>query len=199
MGWNGEDGGTMPDGLAGQLAVVQGLLQMAASVAVVLLAIAAWRVLRAGQSGNLVQMEVDLQVHDIGGGDQIGELLVVLHNIAPREQVITNLFVEVRPSRHVPSGTGRLVPPSNLITHEERPLVLPARLRHTMGWTFEIPRDERLVRVTAAISQGDWMDADTVTVLGQKQFDQLGPTTRYLSRVFDVSAGGVSAGGFRRF
>jgi hypothetical protein len=169
-------------------------MQSLAGLAVLLLAFAGWRALRGRGAGNCVQLELDLQVLDVGNGSQIGELMIVLQNVGPRIQPVSNLLVEIRPSRHGQSGNGTVLPATNLITREERRLMLPPGLRHAATWTFEIPPDERLLRVTAAIGQDDWIDPDSVPTLGQRTFDELGPTGRYLSRVFDVSASG-----FRRF
>lgn len=181
--------------MAGEaMAAAQQGLQMVASLAVILLAFAAWRALRAAQAGNRVQMDVDLQVHDVGDEQMVGELLVVLQNVGPRLQTVSNLLIEVRPSRHAASGNGRVVPVTNLIADEEAALALPPGVRHAVTWTFEIPRAERLLRATAAIGQGVWIDGEGVTSIGQRTFAQLGASGRYLSRVFDVSAAG-----FRRF
>jgi hypothetical protein len=184
----------MPEGLTGFLPMVQSVVQSLAGVAVILLAFAAWRALRAGDAGNRVQLELDLQVHDVGAGAQVGELMIVLQNVGPRIQAVTNLFIEIRPSRHGASGNGKVVPASNLVTREDRPLQLPPAVRHAITWTFEIPPEERLLRVTAVISQGAWVDPDSIVTLGAKTFAQLGPSVRYLSRVFDVTSAG-----FRRF
>jgi hypothetical protein len=180
--------------MVGTLALTRDVLQIVASVAVILLAFGAWRSLRAGREGNPVQLDIDLQVIELGAGEQIGELMVVLQNVGRRTERVSNLFVEVRPSRHAASGVGTVVPATNLIAHEDMPLPLPPGLRHMASWTFEIPREERLLRVTVATGLGAWIDPDTVPALNQKAFVQFGPTIRYLSRVFDVSSAG-----FRRF
>ncbi len=184
----------MPDWPAEILPEVQAVMQIFASLAVILLAIGAWWTLRLGRAGNQVQLELDLQVHDVGGPELVGELMVVLQNVGSAAQNVTNLFIEVRPSRHGQTGAGRLVPATNLISREDKALVLPQAVRHVVTWTFDIPRDERLIRVTAAISQGEFMDTGVVMSLNQKVFTQLGPSLRYLSRVFDVASAG-----FRRF
>ena len=176
------------------LPVVQAVLQLLASLAVIGVAIGAWRAMRAGRAGNRVQLDVDLQVLEVGGGELVGELLVSLQNVGPAAQEVSNLFIEVRPSRHGQTGAGRVVPATNLISREDGAIELPPGVRHAVTWTFEIPRDERLMRVTAAIGQGDWVDPNGVISMGQRTMAQLGPSRRYISRIFDVSAAG-----FRRF
>ena len=166
--------------MADALGLVLTALQILSSLAVIFGVFAVLGVLKAARAGNRVQLEIDLQVLDLGGGDQVGELMVVLQNVGPRVQEVSNLFIEVRPSRHVASAAGTLV--------------LVPGVRQPLTWTFEIPRDERLLRATAVISQGKWIDPDEVSGLNQKTFGMFGDSVRYLSRVFDVS--GV---GFRRF
>lgn len=175
------------------LTLLRDLLQVVSSIALILLAFAAWRTMRAARMGNRVQLDVDLQVIDLGGGEQIGELMVVLQNTGPRVQDLTNLFIEIRPSRHVASAAGTVVPATNMVD-EDRPLRLVPGVRQPITWTFEIPRDERLLRTTVVISQGKWIDPDSVSVLASRSFEMFGPSVRYLTRVFDVSAAG-----FRRF
>jgi len=181
-------------GWADALTLVQTVLQILSSLAIILAACAIWGTLKAARAGNRVQLELDLQVLDLGGGDQVGELMVVLLNVGPRVQEITNLFIEVRPSRHVASAAGTVVPAVNMVPHDDEPLILVPGVRQPITWTFEIPRDERLLRATAVISQGKWIDSDRVSTLAQKSFDMFGDSVRYLSRVFDVSSAG-----FRRF
>ena len=176
------------------LPAVQAVLQVLASLAVVVVAIAALRALRAGQAGNRIQLDLDLQVMDAGAGEHIGELMVNLQNVGPRMQAISNLFIEVRPSRHTQSAAGPVVAAINMIPREDGALQIPPGVRHALTWTFEIPRDERLLRATVAIGPGGWVDPGEVTSLGPKAFALLGPSRRYLSRVFDVSSAG-----FRRF
>lgn len=184
----------IPPGWADALGLVQVAVQIVACLAVILVACAILGVLKAARAGNRVQLELDLQVLDLGGGDQVGELMVVLLNVGPRVQEISNLFIEVRPSRHVASAAGTVVPAVNMVPHEDEPLILVPGVRQPITWTFEIPRDERLLRATAVISQGKWVDSDRISTLAQKSFDLFGESVRYLSRVFDVSAAG-----FRRF
>lgn len=179
-------------GWADALAQAQAVLQMLASLAIILVAWAIWGTLKAARAGNRVQLDIDLQVLDLAGGDQIGELMVVLLNVGPRIQEVTNLFIEVRPSRHVASAAGTVVPAVNMVPHEDEPLILVPGVRQPLTWTFEIPRDERLLRATAVISQGKWIDSDRVSTLAQKSFEMFGESVRFLSRVFDVS-------GMRRF
>ena len=109
------------------------------------------------------------------------------------EDFMVPRYVEFRASLPK-SGNGKTLPPTNLIISDDRPLLLPPGLRHVVTTTFEVPREERLLRATAAISQDEWIDPDGLTTLGQKQFDQMGPSARWLTRLFDVSASG-----FRRF
>lgn len=172
---------------------LQTALQMAASLAVILLALAAWLALRAQGAGNRVQMDLDLQVHDLGD-ELVGEIMVVLQNVGPRTQKVTNLLVEVRPSRHAGGAGGRLVPATNLVSDPASALVLPPGVRHAVTWTFEIPREDRLLRATAAIGLGAWMEVQALGSIGQRMLSELGPSARYLTRVFDVSGSG-----FRRF
>jgi hypothetical protein len=184
----------LPNGLADALGLALTALQILSSLAIIVAVFAVLGVLKAARAGNRVQLEIDLQVLDLGGGEQVGELMVVLQNVGPRVQEVSNLFIEVRPSRHVASAAGTVVPATNMVAHEDEPLVLVPGVRQPLTWTFEIPRDERLLRATAVISQGKWIDSDLVTGLNQKSFAMFGESVRYLSRVFDVSAAG-----FRRF
>jgi hypothetical protein len=181
-------------GWADAVNLAQAVLQILSSLAIILAAGAIWGVVKAARAGNRVQLDLDLQVLDLGGGEQVGELMVVLLNVGPRIQEVTNLFIEVRPSRHVASAAGTVVPAVNMVPHEDEPLILVPGVRQPITWTFEIPRDERLLRATAVISQGKWIDPDRVATLAQKSFEMFGDSVRYLSRVFDVSATG-----FRRF
>ncbi len=183
-----------PTVLADALGLAQTVLQILSSLAVIYGVLAVLGVLKAARAGNRVQLELDLQVLDLGGGEQVGELMVVLVNVGPRVQPVTNLFIEVRPSRHVASAAGTVVPATNMVVHDDEPLQLVPGVRQALTWTFEIPRDERLLRATAVISQGKWIDPDEVAGLNQKSFAMFGDSVRYLSRVFDVSAAG-----FRRF
>jgi hypothetical protein len=160
-------GRMLPTGFGDGLALVQAVLQILSSLAVIAAVLAILGTLKAARAGNRVQMELDLQVLDLGGGDQVGELMVVLTNVGPRIQEVANLFIEVRPSRHVASSAGTVVPATNMVPHEDEPLLLVPGVRQPFTWTFEIPRDERLLRATALISQGGWIDPDQVAGLGQ--------------------------------
>ncbi|MBU6499840.1 MAG: hypothetical protein KGQ40_15060, partial [Rhodospirillales bacterium] len=176
------------------LPALKDTLQIIADLAIILLAIAAWLALR-GRGANPVQIDIDMQVLDIGNpGELIGELMVVLSNVGPRPQRIANLFVEVRPSRHVANSGVALLPAGNMVMQDDPPIALAPGLRHTLSWTFEIPREERLLRATALINTGKWLQPDLVPALSQKHFWQFGRTARYTSRVFEVSASA-----FRRF
>jgi hypothetical protein len=175
------------------LAALQTGLQMAASVAVIVVALAALRALRAQAAGNRVQMDLDLQVHDLGE-EVVGELMVVLQNMGSRMQTVNNLLIEVRPSRHAAGSGAKLVPVTNLMADPDARLALPPGVRHAVTWTFLIPRQDRLLRATAAIGLGRRVDTHAVGALGQRVVAQLGPSGRYLTRVFDVTAVG-----FRRF
>jgi hypothetical protein len=165
------------------------VLQIASSIAVILVAIAAligMRGLWAG--GNRVQLDIDLQVLDVGNaGEMVGELVVTLQNMGLRTQKLHNLFLEVRPSRHVAGAGAAIVPVTNLIGAEDHPIMLAPAVRQVLTWTFEVQREERLLRATALINASRWLAPDIVTSLSQKHFWQFGPTLRYTSRVFEVA------------
>jgi hypothetical protein len=162
-------------------------LQIAVYVAVILLALALVRQMRAfGRVGNRVQVEIDLQVFEPSANALVGELIVVLQNMGPRHQQLRNLFIEVRPSRHV-SGNGiPLVPPVNMIGRELRSISLAPGVRQLLSWTFEIPRDEKLLRATALINAGKRLESEVVPSLSQHYFAEFGPSMRYTSRIFEV-------------
>jgi hypothetical protein len=169
------------------LPLIRDVLQSASSVAVILVAIVAMSGLRGLGRGNRVQIEIDLQILDVGGGAElIGEFIITLQNMGIRSQKLFNLFLEVRPSRHVAGTGGTVVPVTNLIGGEDYPIVLAPAVRQVLTWTFEVPRDERLLRATALINAGKWLPPDIVTTLSQKHFWHFGPTLRYTSRVFEV-------------
>ncbi len=171
-------------------------LEIVASLAVILVAAAAWYTLRGtGRNGNRVQLDLDLQLIDVGNGaDLIGELMVVLQNMGARHQKLHNLFIEIRPSRRA-GGTGLpIVPVTNMLSSEGFPLLLAPGVRQMMTWTFEIPRDDRLLRATALINIGKRLDSETVPELAQQHFWAFGATARYVSRIFETSTSG-----FRRF
>lgn len=188
----------MVGGIGGDMfPVLRDLLQVAASLAVILVAGSAWWMLRgSGRTGNRVQLDIDVQLIDLGAGSElVGELMVVLQNMGVRHQKLHNLFIEVRPSRRS-GGTGLpLVPVTNLVSKDDFPLLLAPGVRQVVTWSFEVPREERLVRATALISTGRrWLSPETVPELAHQHFWTFGATARYVSRVFEVSASG-----FRRF
>jgi hypothetical protein len=165
-------------------------LQVAVYVAVILLALGmAWQMRGLGRAGNRIQVEIDLQVFDLSANALIGELIVVLQNMGQRHQELRNLFIEVRPSRHV-SGNGLpLVPPVNMIGSDLRSISLAPGVRQLFSWTFEIPRDEKLLRATALVNTGKRMESEVVPSLSQHYFAEFGASMRYTSRVFEVNPG----------
>ncbi len=176
-----------PDLTGNLLPLIRDMLQIVSSIAVILAAIAAVIGLRGlGRGGNRVQIDIDLQVLDVGAAEAIGELVVTLQNMGVRQQKLYNLFLEVRPSRHVGGAGGAVVPVTNLIGAEDDPIMLAPAVRQVLTWTFEVPREERLLRATALINTGRWMAAEQVPSLSQKHFWQFGPTLRYTSRVFET-------------
>ncbi len=168
------------------IALLRDMLQIVASLAVVLVVL--WLALRGLRgNGNPVQLDIDLQVHDIAASsDLVGELLVVVHNLGPRTQKLFNLFIEVRPSRHINANGLPLVPVVNIIHDEDYPLALAPGVRQTLTWTFEIPRNERLLRATALISTGRWINSEAIPTLSQQYFPTFGTSARHASRLFDV-------------
>jgi hypothetical protein len=176
--------------------VFQDVLHAMASLAVILVAGAAWFSLRGtARNGNRVQLDIDLQMIDLGPGtDLIGELMVVLQNMGARHQKLHNIFIEIRHSRRA-GGTGLpIVPVTNMLSSDGFPLLLAPGVRQMLTWTFEISRDDRLLRATALINTGKWLDSETVPELAQQHFWAFGATARYVSRVFETSTSG-----FRRF
>lgn len=170
---------------------LQGVAYLAA---IVLVALVAWQMRGLGRSGNRIQLDLDLQVFDLSANDLIGELIVVLQNMGQRHQDLRNLFIELRPSRHVNNNAMPLVPPVNMIAAELHALSLAPGVRQVMTWTFEIPREVKLLRATAVINTGRRLEAEGVPSLSQPYFAEFGPTLRYTSRVFEVAPGL-----FRRF
>jgi hypothetical protein len=169
-------------------------LQSAAYLAVILLVVVlAWQT-RGTRGGNRIQVDLDLQILDVSPNDLIGELVVVLQNMGPRQQELRNLFIEIRPSRHVSSNGMPLVPPVNMISPEVHAISLAPGVRQLLTWTFEIPRDEKLLRATALINTGRRMESEVVPSLSQPYFAEFGASMRYTSRVFEVAPGL-----FRRF
>jgi hypothetical protein len=177
------------------LPVTRDLLQVVSSLLVCIVAIMGMLALRAlFRAGNRVQIDIDMQVMDLGG-EQIGELMVVLQNLGPRSQRVQNLFIEIRPSRHVSNGSVLvLVPVTNMLGAPEDALMLAPGVRQALSWTFEVPRESRLLRATALINTGKWQDSEVVPTLAQKHFGHFGPSVRYASRVFEAVPSA-----FRRF
>lgn len=165
-------------------------LQSAAYLAVVLLAaVAAWQMRGTGRTGNRVQIDIELQVLELAAAELIGELIVVLQNMGTRHQELCNLFIEVRPSRHVSSNGVPLVPPINMISTDLHSIMLAPGVRQLMTWTFEIPRAEKLLRATAVINTGARLESETVPSLSQAYFAEFGSSMRYASRIFEVAPG----------
>jgi hypothetical protein len=179
-----------PSDAVALIPLLKDVLQIAASLVVILVAIWAWLALRGtARTGNRVQLDIDLQVIDVGASRPlVGEMVMVLQNMGNRHQKLWNLFLEVRPSRHVASNGVVLVPVTNMIDKEDYPLLLAPGVRQMLSWTFEIPRDERLLRATAVINTGQWLEPDVVPELSKKHLWTFGATARYASRVFEVSA-----------
>ena len=171
-------------------------MQMLASLAVILAATLAWYSLRgAGRTGNRIQLDLDLQLIDLGPSTElIGELMIVLTNMGVRHQRLNNLFIEVRPSRRAGSSGMPIVPVFNLVGPDDYPPSLAPAVRQAFTWTFEVPRDERLLRITALISTARRLNSDVVPELAAKNLWTFGPSARYLTRVFETSTSG-----FRRF
>lgn len=165
-------------------------LQVAVYLAVLLLVLAMlWQLRGGGRGGNRIQIEADLQVLDVSGNELIGELIVVLQNMGPRHQALRNLFIEVRPSRYASKNGLPLVPPMNMISPELHAISLAPGVRQLLTWTFEIPRDEKLLRVTALINTGKRLESEVVPTLTQQYFREFGDSMRYTSRIFEVAPG----------
>jgi hypothetical protein len=162
--------------------------QIAVYLAVILLAIAmAWQMLRLGQMGNRIQVEIDLQVFDLSANALIGELIVVLQNMGQRHQDLRNLFIEVRPSRQIAGNGAPLVPPVNMVSSDLHTISLAPGVRQLVTWTFAIPRDEKLLRATAVINTGRRLKSEVVPSLSQSYLATFGSTMRYTSRVFEMA------------
>jgi hypothetical protein len=168
---------------------IRDALQGAAYLAVVLLVVTMARQMWAAGRGNRVQLELDLQVLDLAGNDLIGELVVALQNMGQRHQELRNLFIEVRPSRHLSGNSLPLVPPVNMIGSDLHSISLAPGVRQLLTWTFEIPRDEKLLRATALINTGKRLESEVVPSLSQPYFGEFGHSMRYTSRVFEVAPG----------
>jgi hypothetical protein len=181
----------LPIVLGQVLPYVKDMLQAAAYLAVLLLAVfAAWQLRGLGKAGNRVQLDIDLNVMELASGsDLIGELSVVLQNMGARHQKVSNLFVEVRPSRYASTNGMPLVPPVNMIGPDLHSITLAPAVRQLLTWTFEIPRDQKLLRATVLINTGARMESEAVPSLSQQYFAEFGSTARYVSRIFEVSPG----------
>lgn len=165
-------------------------LQVAAYIAVIVLVVVmAWQMRGLGRTGNRIQLDLDLQVFDLSGSDLIGELVVVLQNMGQRHQDLRNLFIELRPSRQAGGNAMPLVPPVNMIAPELNSILLAPGVRQLMTWTFENPREVKLLRATAVINTGRRLEGEGVPSLSQPYFAEFGPTIRYTSRVFEVAPG----------
>jgi hypothetical protein len=181
----------LPITLGQLLPFLKDALQSLAYFAVMLLAlVAAWQLRGIGKAGNRVQLDIELQVMELAAGtDLIGELSVALQNMGSRHQKLSNLFIEVRPSRHAGSNSLPLVPPVNMIGPDLGSILLAPGVRQLLTWTFEIPRDQKLLRATALINTGSRMESEVVPSLSQQYFSEFGGSMRYTSRIFEVSPG----------
>lgn len=181
----------LPIELGQLLPFLKDAMQTAAYLAIVLVAlVAAWQLRGVGTTGNRVQVDVDLAVMELGtAGDLIGELSVALQNMGSRHQRLSNLFIEVRPSRHTGGNAMPLVPPTNMIGPDLHYILLAPGVRQLMTWTFEIPREQKLLRATALINTGARMESEVVPSLSQQYFAEFGTSMRYTSRIFEVSPG----------
>ena len=166
--------------------LLQGIAYFAATLLVIMLV---WQMRGAARAGNRIQLDLDLQVFDLSANELIGELIVAMQNMGQRHQAIRNLFIELRPSRQASNNTLPLVPPVNMIAPEMHALSLAPGVRQIMTWTFEIPREVRLLRATAVINTGRRLESEGVPSLSQPYLAEFGPTIRYTSRVFEVAPG----------
>jgi hypothetical protein len=173
------------------LPYVKDALLSVAYFAVALVAlVAAWQLRGVARSGNRVQLDLELQVLELGAGnDLIGEIAVALQNMGSRHQKISNMFVEVRPSRYASNNAMPLVPPVNIIGPDLHSISLAPGVRQLLTWTFEIPRDQKLLRVTALMNTGSRHESEAVPSLSQQYFAEFGSSVRYVSRIFEVSPG----------
>jgi hypothetical protein len=104
-------------------------------------------------------------------------------------QKVSNLFIEVRPSRYATNNGMPLVPTVNMIGPDLHSITLAPGVRQLLTWTFEIPRDNRLLRTTVLINTGSRMESEAVPSLSQQYFPEFGSSVRYVSRIFEVSPG----------
>jgi len=177
------------DAVASLLALAASGAQAVALLAVAALALAMlWRLVATRGWGNRIQLEIDLQVHD-AGSHFVGELMVILQNMGQRVQDVPNLFIEVRQSRYVNRNAMTLVPPVNMISPDLHAIALAPGVRQTVTWTFEIPREVRMVRAVAFIDVGRRHDAEALPMLTQEFFGEFGSTGRFATRLFEVTPG----------
>ena len=181
----------LPIVLGQLLPFVKDALQSVAYLAVLLLAVVAlWQLRGIGRAGNRIQLDIDLQVMELAAaGDLIGELSVALQNMGNRHQKLSNLFVEVRPSRYASNNGMPLVPTVNMIGPDLHSITLAPGVRQLLTWTFEIPRDNKLLRTTVLINTGPRLESEAVPSLSQQYFPEFGSSVRYVSRIFEVSPG----------
>ncbi len=166
------------------LSYLAAMLQFAVCFAVLLLILAVvWQVLALGR--NNVQLEIDVQVLDPGTNQFTGELLLTLLNVGRRTQALRNIFVEVRQSRHESRNGMILVSPVNIISRGVREMRLSPGIREILTWSFDIPRDVRLLRAVAFIDTGRRYEAETVPTLTQEFFTQF-RSGRFVTRIFPV-------------
>jgi len=181
----------LPIVLGQWLPYIKDALQSAAYFAILLLAlVGAWQLRGTGRAGNRIQLDIDLQVMELtAGGDLIGELSVALQNMGNRHQRVCNLFAEVRPSRYATNNGMPLVPTVNMIGPDLHSIMLAPGVRQLLTWTFEIPRDNKLLRTTVLINTGARLESEAVPSLSQQYFPEFGSSVRYVSRIFEVSPG----------
>jgi hypothetical protein len=160
------------------------LLQFAVAFAVLLLILTmAWQLL--GFRRNNIQLEIDIQILDPGTNQFTGELLLTLLNVGRRTQAVRNIFIEVRQSRHENRNGLILVSPVNIISRGVREIRLTPGIREVLTWSFDIPRDIRLLRAVAFMDTGRRYEAETVPTLTQEFFTQFN-SGRFATRIFPV-------------
>ena len=166
------------------LSYVTATLQFAVTLAVLLLIVAmAWQLVAIGR--NNIQLEIDVQILDPGTNQFTGELLVTLLNVGRRAQAVRNIFVEVRQSRHENRNGMILVSPVNIISRGVREIRLTPGIHEVLTWSFDIPRDVRLLRAVAFIDTGRRYEAEAVPTLTQEFFSQFS-RGRFATRIFPV-------------
>ena len=160
------------------------LLQAAVCIAVLFLVLVmAWQLLGPGR--NNIQLELDVQVLDPGTNQFTGELMLTLLNVGRRTQTLRNVFVEVRQSRHESRNGMVLVAPVNIISRGVKEMRLTPGIREILTWSFDIPREVRLLRAVALIDTGRRYKAETVPTLTQEFFTQF-RSGRFATRIFPV-------------